>query len=453
MPHVMVPEVFRGRLGALTLGLLLLEIVTAMQIFTVATVLPIVAHALRGVASYGAALAIGPVAVFLTLPLCPPAIARFGLPRVLTLGTVVYVAGIACAAIAPSMPAFIAGRGLQGLGAGFLVSLSLGAVASSFPPERRAKVISLLAAGWIVPGVVGPPYAALAAELFGWRIALVLLMPVLLVARFIVARFVVAPPQAKAAPVPLRWTAAFVAAIAVMLGGDGWAPPLGAVALVAGAAAAMLAASRFAPSGTLRAARGRPAAIAALFALSFAYFGADGIVTLVAVDGMHRSLYTGGAILTLSTVAWSLTSLAQPVLVPRLRLTGARAAVTGVLSIAGGFALAAVALARDPHGAFALGAFGAAWIVAGSGIGLAYPALSTAAIDVAPGIAMTAASAAVLAELLGVTMSQAVAGSFVGGRAIAGPLDARLSIAYAFFAVSALGAAFVASRTHAARPA
>jgi len=82
------------------------------------------------------------------------------------------------------------------------VSLSLGAVASSFPPERRAKVISLLAAGWIVPGVAGPPYAALAAGLFGWRIALVLLMPVLVVARFVVARFVVAPPQAKAAPVP-----------------------------------------------------------------------------------------------------------------------------------------------------------------------------------------------------------------------------------------------------------
>ena len=431
-------ELFCGKLGALTLGLLVLESVSAMQIFTLATVLPTVAHALGGVALYGAALAIGSVAIFVTMPLTAPAIERFGLPRVLTLGTIVYVAGAAIAACAPSMPIFVCGRAIGGLGSGFLASLGLGAIATSFPPERRARVIALLSAGWIVPGIVGPPYAAFATQVFGWRIALVLLVPVVLGARFLVARNFVVAPKTKAAPIPLATTAALVASIALMLASirlPSFASPL---ALALGALAAVVTAARFAPTGTLRVARGNPAAIAGLFGVTFAYFGADGIVTLAVRDAMGRSLFTGGAILTVSTLAWSLASLTQPSLARRFAFEPPRVAAIGAALVALGLACTAVALLRDPHGTLGFGLFATGWVIAGFGIGLTYPTLSHAAIDVAPPAAMRAASATVLAELLGATIAQAFAGFFVSGYGIPGDLGAHLAEAYIFFAVCSI---------------
>ncbi len=436
----------------MTLGLLVLESVSAMQIFTLATVLPTVAHALDGVALYGAALAVGSVAVFVTMPLTAPAIERFGFPRVLTLGTIVYVAGAALAACAPSMAIFVCGRAIGGLGSGFLASLGLGAIATSFPPERRARVIALLSAGWIVPGIVGPPYAAFATQVFGWRIALVLLVPVVLGARILVARNLVVAPRTKAAPVPLGATTALIAAIALMLASVRLPEFVSPIALVAGALAAVVTAARFAPPGTLRVARGTPAAIAGLFGATFAYFGADAIVTLAARDAMGRSLFIGGAILTASTLAWSLASLTQPALARRFALAPSRVAAIGAALVALGLAAAAVALVRDPRGALGLTLFITGWVVAGLGIGLTYPTLSHAAIDVAPAAAMRAASATVLAELLGATISQAFAGFFIGGRGIAGDLGAHIADAYVFFAVCAAFVPMLAARASGATP-
>ena len=422
-----------------------------MQIFTLATVLPVVAHALSGTALYGAALSIGAVAMFVTMPLVPAAIARFGLPRVLTAGTALYVAGTAVAATAPTMVVFVAGRGIGGLGSGFLASLGLSAVASQFPAERRAGVISLLSAAWIVPGIAGPPYAALVTALLGWRVALVLLVPGLLAARLIVARRLTFAPATRRVPVPLPATIAFVVAIGTTLAGQQLAPPFGFAIVVAAALATLVVAARFAPPGTLRVRRGSAAAVGGMFVVTFAYFGADGIVTLAALDGMGRPLVAGGAILTASTLAWSFASLAQPWLLQRLHVPARRLAALGGYGLAVGLAGAAVALARDPHSTGAFVAFASAWVVAGAGMGVAYPAFSATAVDVRPEAALVAANATVLAELLGAMLSQSVAGAFVGGRALPGALGPHLTTAYVVYACAALAIPAFASRTQARR--
>ena len=56
-----------------------------------------------------------------------------------------------------------------GSGGGGLYALSLGAVAKAFPDRLRPRVMALLATIWILPGLVGPPFAALLATTVGWR--------------------------------------------------------------------------------------------------------------------------------------------------------------------------------------------------------------------------------------------------------------------------------------------
>ena len=65
-------EVFRGDLGRLAAGLLLLEFVSAVQVFVTSTILPLVSRELHGGRYYGVALSAGTVALFVSTPASAP---------------------------------------------------------------------------------------------------------------------------------------------------------------------------------------------------------------------------------------------------------------------------------------------------------------------------------------------------------------------------------------------
>jgi MFS family permease len=432
------------RLTQLTIGLLLLEMVGAMQLFTVATVMPLVAESLHGSELYAATLAAGAVAMFATLPLTPPAIQRYGLRRVVTFGTVLYVAGAVLSATAPTMAVFAAGRAVQGLGAGFVVALGMGAVAVLFPPERRARVLSLLSTAWILPGLAGAPFAAFVTAAFGWRVALIALVPLIVAARFFIAgRFDVAP-AAREAPLPFVATAAFVVAVAAALAGERIPPPFGVPIAFAAIVATLVTAARFVPAGTLRLRRGAPAAIAAMFLASFAFSGGDAFLSLAIIGGMGRSILIAGAVMAAPTISWAIASFLYGRLVERRRIAPAHLAALGGSFLAAGLVVTVAGIARTPADDVALGCVFAGWLLAGGGMGFCYPAMSQSAIDVGgDGASATlAAGAVVLAELLGATLSRVAGGFFVDG----GAGHVQLAGLYACFAVAAAALPVVAFR-------
>ena len=61
-------EIFSGSLGRLALGLFLLEILTAVQILVVATVMPVISRDLDGLGLYGWAFSAGGLATVITIP-------------------------------------------------------------------------------------------------------------------------------------------------------------------------------------------------------------------------------------------------------------------------------------------------------------------------------------------------------------------------------------------------
>jgi MFS family permease len=175
-------SIFRGARGQLTFGLLLLEFTGAIQVFTINTVLPQIAGELHGQRLYGAALAAAVLGAIMAVPVTGPLGQRWGLARILTVATPVFLVGVLASATATAMWVFILGRFIQGLAAGAMATIGLGAVAKEYPVEQRTRVMSLMSSMWIVPALVGPPYAALTTALVGWRWSLVLLVPLLLVA-------------------------------------------------------------------------------------------------------------------------------------------------------------------------------------------------------------------------------------------------------------------------------
>jgi len=183
-----------------------MESVAAVEVLIVVTIMPVIAQDLGGLRLYGLALAASGLAVVITIPLAGQAMDRWGAVKPLAAMLGVFTAGTLLAALAPSMPILIAGRFLQGCGAGAQYAISLGTVARSYPDRLRPRVIALLSAAWLLPGLVGPAIGAGITAAVGWRWALTVPLAVLAAAAVLVFPALSARPRAGQPPAPsIRW--------------------------------------------------------------------------------------------------------------------------------------------------------------------------------------------------------------------------------------------------------
>ena len=94
---------------------------------------------------------------------------RHGARRATALGLAVFAAGLLLAGLANGMGWLVAGRIVQGLGGGMLgVALYVG-MGQVVPPALHPRLFALLAAAWVLPGLLGPLLAAWLVQQLGWR--------------------------------------------------------------------------------------------------------------------------------------------------------------------------------------------------------------------------------------------------------------------------------------------
>jgi EmrB/QacA subfamily drug resistance transporter len=101
----------------------------------------------------------------------------FGRKRAFILGVGLFVAASAACAAAPSIPALVAARAVQGLGAALLLPASLGLVLPEFPAEQRHVAIGAWAAVGGIAAAAGPPLGGLLVQA-GWRWVFIVNVPV-----------------------------------------------------------------------------------------------------------------------------------------------------------------------------------------------------------------------------------------------------------------------------------
>lgn len=448
-------SLFAPALRPVSIGMLALISLMAFEHLAVATVMPVVAQALGGLALYSAAFGVALAASIVGMVLAGRWCDRAGPPAPLWAGVALFVIGVLAAGAAPSMLWLVLGRSLQGFGGGLTIVALYALVGRCYPSALHPRIFAAFAGAWVVPILVGPTVAALIAEHAGWRwafwIAAVLAAPAALLLRQGLRRLPALRPtgSAPAAAAP-RWElglALGAAAAAALLypASAGAAKDGGPLLLGLAVLGLAVFAPRLLPAGTFRGGAGLPAVVALRGLAAAAFVCGEVLLPLLLVHERGLSPLQAGVVLTAGALGWSVGSWLQARR-PAQGAGRARLLQTGMVGLGAGAALSALAVFPALPAWVAL----PGWTLAGLGIGIVYPLLGTLMLECAPpGGQGRASSALQLADAL----FSAVALALAGGLPLAqgrGPAAAAYLGGFGLILVLALLGAVLATR---ARPA
>ncbi|HEY5110693.1 MAG TPA: MFS transporter [Acidimicrobiales bacterium] len=416
---------------ALTVGLVLTVTVVASEALAVVTVMPLVTRDLGGLRLYGWVFSAFLLGSMVGIVAAGREADRSGPARPFVAGLVLFAAGLTVAGAAPAMGVLVAGRLLQGLGAGAVPAVAYVAIGRAFPEALQARMMAVLSTAWVVPGIVGPLASAAVAHVFGWRWVFLGLLPLVAATGVLALPGLVrlgrpdAPPEAEHRMSDALRVAAGTACLLGGLTARPW--PLAVGLVVVGTVVAVPSLNRLLPAGSLRARPGLPATILSRGLLTFAFFGADAFVTLAIVTVRHHSLAAAGVAVTASTLAWAVGAWIQARL--DRRWEGRRLVRLGLaLNLVG---IAGMLLVLDPAVPVAVAV--GAWATAGLGMGLSYAPITLMMLRHAPeGREGWASASLSLSDVLGAALGAGFGGAAIAAGALHGwPLSTSVAIAFA----------------------
>jgi MFS family permease len=445
-----------GRRGRLLAGMVLTELVVAVQILIVVTVLPAVERQLGGIRLYGLALSVAAVAGIGAAPLAVRMLDRWGARFVVPAAALVFSCGALGAGLSRTMAELVGARFFEGAGAAVLGSVAISGVASLYSDADRPRVMALSQLAWVLPAVAGPALGSLAVATVGWRWAFTAQLPLLGLALILVApglgllrpaagrgEAVVAAGAGPARPEPgvTGSSLVLVAGLLAVVPGPSEGGAAGGGLAAVGAVAAVAAARRIMPRGMLAARPGLPAATLAMFCCAFAFFAVDGFVPLLLTAVDKRGVGAAGVVVTLAVLAWTLGGMFQARLAGRGWTPGRLLAVGGVLILAG---IAGTALGLLP-GAWLAPYLG--WTAGGFGMGLAYTGAWLAAMA-ARGEAVAGLAGPLVADRTGTALGAGAGGVCIAAATRAGlGVGAGIGLGLVLAAVAACALLAAARRT------
>jgi MFS family permease len=430
----------------LTAGLALTVTVVAFESLSVATILPVVSRHLGDLRLYGWVFSAFFLSSLVGIVVSGAVCDNRGVSLPLVGGLLIFAGGLVIAGTAADMPILVAGRVVQGFGAGAVPAAAYVAIGRGYPERLRPRMFATLATAWVIPGLVGPALAAQVATHIGWRWVFLGLLPLVVVGCAVTVPSVAAVPRPHhGEPAPIAWPAALLVAggAGLLLAGLTVAQPILSPLMVgSGAAVALPALRRLTPPGTLRARPGLPATVLIRGLLTCTFFAGDAYVPLTLTSIRHTTPTYAGVTLTVSTIAWTVGSWVQSRAIQR-RTPRILVATGLVLVLAGLGAMASLLWPAVPVWMALV-----AWTVAGFGIGLAYSPISLTALGWARAGSEGRVSASVqLCDVLGTALGTGAAGAAVAiVHQHGGPARLGLGLAFALASVVGVMALAVAPR-------
>lgn len=185
----MVSDVgFRSERGPVLISLMVASGVSAMDIMILATALPSVVDDLGGLTQFPWLFSIYVLTTAVTTPIYGKLADQFGRKPVMLAGLAIFLLGSILCGLAWSMPALIAFRAVQGIGAGAILPLSNTILGDIYSVAERARVQGYVASVWAMAAVFGPTIGGIFAQLGMWRVVFFINIPLCLLAGWLLVR-------------------------------------------------------------------------------------------------------------------------------------------------------------------------------------------------------------------------------------------------------------------------
>jgi MFS family permease len=398
----------------------------------IATIMPAMVGDLSGVELVGWSLAVYELGAISAGAAAGRLVSYVPLRTNMVVAALLYAAGALICAAAPSMPIFLLGRLIEGLGGGALVSLAFVSVERLFERAIWPQLFAVMSAIWGVAAFAGPLFGALVAESLSWRWAFGLFSIAgfaMAAASFLVltgsAAKVDRRSEAAPPPFPLIPLACLSLAVTLIASAGVSIELVRSSALLAlGLVGLMLffrldarqPAARLFPSTLFdwRSKVGSGMTLVAAFSVATCSFAVYGPLILTSLHGIP--VLTTGYIIAAESIAWSILSILVANAPPnreRMIIVG------GALMIAAGIAGFAYAV---PAGSIPL--ILACAVLQGGGFGIAWPFVTRLIVAAAPDAERTiAASAVPTMQRIGYAVGAALCGIVANASGFSGGLS------------------------------
>lgn len=354
----------------------------AVEYIAVGTAMPTVARDLDGLTLYALGFGATVAASVIGMILGGWWSDRSGPGAVVATGCLTFAGGLALAGAAPSMEVFVAGRGVQGVGSGLSTVAIYVVIAQGVPDSLRPRMFSLLAAAWVVPGLVGPLLTGVVVERVGWRWVFLGVIPLVVASLTVLWPALRRSRPSDDAPYlgagTVLWAVLAATSVGVLNLGGASISERDVLVGAPFAVALGVAAWRLLPPGTFTLGRGLPSVIAARGAIGASFLAAEAYLPLLLQDLHGYRPAQAGAVLAVGSVTWALGSWLQGRLAPatdRFRLLGA-----GTLVVLTGMVVLLAAVALQWPGWTILVIWGGGLL----GVGVAYPTTSLLTMRLSP---------------------------------------------------------------------
>ncbi|HEY1064150.1 MAG TPA: MDR family MFS transporter [Candidatus Saccharimonadales bacterium] len=226
-PSVSIPaeghaELSHGEIMVIIGALMCAMLLAALDQTIVSTALPAIVNELHGLSQYSWVATSYLLTSAIATPLYGKISDMFGRKRIFQSAIVIFLIGSVLCGLAQDMTQLIIFRGIQGIGAGGLMTLVFAIIGDVVPPRQRGKYQGYFAAVFAVSSVAGPLLGGLFTDHLSWRWVFFINIPVGIIALAAIALRLHLPVRKSPHRVDFLGAGLLSVAISTLLLGTVW---------------------------------------------------------------------------------------------------------------------------------------------------------------------------------------------------------------------------------------
>jgi len=288
-------------------GLVITTLISALDANIMQTASPTIVKQLGGMELFAWIFVVYMLASTVTVPLYGKLSDMYGRKRLLMIAVGLFTIGSILCGMANSMVMLIVFRGIQGLGAGGMIPLSMIIVGDLFTIEKRGKIQAVFSTIWAISSIVGPVLGSFFVEALTWRWIFFINIPI-----GIATVLCLIPYQEKLEfkKTYIDYKGFFLFGISITLlllatnvGNPFWYLVIGFIGLIVFIFVERKEEHPFLPVSLFK---NRGILMTNLFMLFYclSFFGTSNFIPLFLQQGNHMSIYKSGLILLSIAVGW-----------------------------------------------------------------------------------------------------------------------------------------------------